>query len=261
MRSFDNMNDQMTTKIRLSDLSFHYGRRRILDRVCADFTEGSITAIVGASGQGKSTLLTVMNRLCDETPGARVEGGVEILIDERLVDIYQDGFPVNRLRRKIGMVFQEPNPLPMSIYKNVAFPLKLAGEKEKQKIEHCVHRALSRAYLWDEVKDRLDADGRTLSGGQQQRLCIARALVLKPEVLLLDEPTASLDARAGAVIEALLVDLKASCTLLMVSHYMDQVYRVADRIMELAQGRLRQNGGHVPAAPTVTDIEQAEPIE
>jgi phosphate transport system ATP-binding protein len=126
----------------------------------------------------------------------------------------------------------------MSIYKNAAFPLKLAGEKEKQKIETKVQTALARAFLWDEVKDRLDTDARTLSGGQQQRLCIARALVLKPEVLLLDEPTASLDAKAAEVIEDLISNLKSHCTILMVSHYLDQVRRVADDVMELVGGRL-----------------------
>jgi phosphate transport system ATP-binding protein len=136
------------------------------------------------------------------------------------------------------MVFQDPNPLPMSIYKNIAFPLKLSGQKEKQDIEARVHEALSQAFLWNEVKDRLDADARTLSGGQQQRLCIARALILQPEVLLLDEPTASLDAKAGAVVEDLLLSLKTHRTLLIVSHYMEQVHRTADSVMELVNGRL-----------------------
>jgi phosphate transport system ATP-binding protein len=126
----------------------------------------------------------------------------------------------------------------MSIYKNVAFPLKLSGEKERHKIETKVREALSGAFLWDEVKDRMDADARSLSGGQQQRLCIARALILNPEVLLLDEPTASLDAKAAGVIEDLLLSLKSRCTILMVSHYMEQVQRVADGIMELSHGRL-----------------------
>jgi phosphate transport system ATP-binding protein len=149
-----------------------------------------------------------------------------------------NGYPVNRLRRKVGMAFQNPNPLPMSIYKNVAFPLKLAGEKEKQKMENKVQTALAWAFLWEEVKDRLSADARTLSGGQQQRLCIARALILKPEVLLLDEPTASLDTKAAEVIEDLISNLKSHCTILMVSHYLDQVQRVADDVMELVGGSL-----------------------
>jgi phosphate transport system ATP-binding protein len=225
-------------KIQLRDLSFYYGDRLVLDRVGAGFAEGAITAIVGPSGQGKSTLLTAVNRLWEEIPGARVRGAVEILIDGEMVNIYGNGYPVHRLRQKVGMVFQDPNPLPMSIYKNVAFPLKLSGEREKHKIETKVREALSSAFLWDEVKDRMDADARSLSGGQQQRLCIARALILNPEVLLLDEPTASLDAKAAGVIEDLLLNLKSNCTILMVSHYMEQVQRVADCVMELAHGRL-----------------------
>lgn len=225
-------------KIQLRDLSFYYGERLVLDRVGAGFAEGAITAIVGPSGQGKSTLLTAVNRLWEEIPGAWVRGTVEILIGGRMVNIYGNGYPVNRLRQKVGMVFQDPNPLPMSIYKNVAFPLKLSGEREQHKMETKVREALSRAFLWDEVKDRMDADARSLSGGQQQRLCIARALILNPEVLLLDEPTASLDAKAAGVIEDLLLNLKSNCTILMVSHYMEQVQRVADCVMELAHGRL-----------------------
>lgn len=225
-------------KIQLKDVCFYYGSRRILDSVSVGFRGRALTAIVGPSGQGKSTLLTVINRLWEEIPGAKADGGVEIEFDDGRVDIYANGYPLNRLRRKVGMVFQDPNPLPMSIYKNIAFPLKLWGEKDKQIIETKVQAALAQAFLWDEVKDRLDADARTLSGGQQQRLCIARSLVLAPEVLMLDEPTASLDAKAGGVIEDLLLDLKSHCTLLVVSHYMEQVNRVADGVLEIADGRL-----------------------
>lgn len=232
----------MQYKIQLTDLTFCYGLKCILDGVSARFADRAITAIVGPSGQGKSTLLATINRLWEEIPGARVRGKVEIAFKEGTVEINGDGYPVNRLRRKVGMVFQEPNPLPMSIYKNVAFPLKLAGEKEKSRIEAKVYDVLTQAFLWEEVKDRLRDDARTLSGGQQQRLCIARSLILEPEVLLLDEPTASLDARAACVIEELLSSLKSRCTLLMVSHYMDQVHRVADDVMELTGGRLAPAG-------------------
>ena len=224
-------------KIQLTDLSFYYGDQCALDEVSVGFADRAITAIVGPSGQGKSTLLKAINRLWEEIPGARVKGAVEILLDGTMVNI-NGSYPGNRLRRKVGMVFQNPNPLPMSIYKNVAFPLKLSGEKERHKIEAKVQTALAQVFLWDEVKDRLDADGRSLSGGQQQRLCMARALILHPEVLLLDEPTASLDAKAAGVIEDLISNLKSHCTILMVSHYLDQVQRVADYVMELVGGRL-----------------------
>jgi phosphate transport system ATP-binding protein len=136
------------------------------------------------------------------------------------------------------MVFQTPNPLPMNIFGNVSFPLKLAGFRQKSAMADRVEQALKRAYLWDEVKDRLNEDALRLSGGQQQRLCIARALILEPEILLLDEPTSSLDPKAGAVIEELLVSLKDSCTLLIVSHYQDQVQRIANTVFELAEGKM-----------------------
>jgi phosphate transport system ATP-binding protein len=226
-----------TIKILLTDVSFTYGDQWVIDHVSAGFVDHAVTAIVGPSGQGKSTLLTAVNRLWEEIPGARVDGTVEILFDGAMVNINRS-YPVNRLRRKVGMVFQTPNPLPMSVYKNMAFPLKLAGEKEKHKIEAKVQKALAQVFLWDEVKDRLDTDARTLSGGQQQRLCIARAMILRPEVLLLDEPTASLDAKAAGVIEDLISNLKSHCTMLMVSHYLDQVQRMADYVFELVGGRL-----------------------
>jgi phosphate transport system ATP-binding protein len=136
------------------------------------------------------------------------------------------------------MVFQTPNPLPMSIFKNVAFPLKLAGETASDRMADLTEKALKQVFLWEEVKDRLKENATTLSGGQQQRLCIARALVLKPQILLLDEPTSSLDARSAQVIEELILSLKQACTIVMVSHYMDQVRRIADTIMEIEDGRL-----------------------
>jgi phosphate transport system ATP-binding protein len=226
-------------KIRFTDFSFYYGDRKILDAICTDFVEQAITAIIGPSGQGKSTLLSVINRLWEEGARGRIEGVVEIFLNGQPVNIYNRGFASSQLRRKVGLVFQEPNPLPMSIFKNVAFPLRLTGISKRQDIDARVHTALHQAFLWDEVKDRLNNDARTLSGGQQQRLCIARALILEPEVLLLDEPTASLDTQAAEMIEQLIRHLKSKCTILMVSHYMDQVYRVADHVMELTNGQLR----------------------
>jgi len=236
----------MKHKIRLTDISFYYGHKIVLDGISAAFADRAITAVVGPSGQGKSTLLTAINRLWEEIPGARVQGKVEIAFNDGPAEICANGYPVSRLRRKVGMVFQDPNPLPMSIFKNVAFPLKLAGIKEKSRIDASVYSALRRAFLWEEVKDRLNDDARTLSGGQQQRLCIARALIHEPEVLLLDEPTASLDARAGAEIEDLLRSLKVNCCLIMVSHYMDQVHRVADEVMELRRGKITAAGAIPP---------------
>jgi len=205
--------------------------------ITTQFAENAITAIVGPSGVGKSTLLMTLNRLWESIPSAKMKGKVEVKFDGRFCDIYDRSFSLPQLRRLVGMVFQVPNPLPMSIYKNIAFPLKLAGYKDKGLIGHRVEQALKRAYLWNEVKDRLTEDALALSGGQQQRLCIARALVLEPEILLLDEPTSSLDAKAGAVIEELLASLKDHCTLLVVSHYLDQVKRIADTVVELSNGR------------------------
>jgi phosphate transport system ATP-binding protein len=227
-----------TIKIQLTDLSVFYQDRKILDRLTIGFVDRNVTAIVGPSGQGKSTLLTVVNKLWLEIPGARVTGRVAIRFDGQMTDIHDNGFYLPRLRQKVGMVFQEPNPLPMSIHKNVAFPLKLTGVRDRGVIEERVRGALKKCFLWEEVKDRLDADARSLSGGQQQRLCMARALILDPEVLLLDEPTASLDEKAVGVIESLIDRLKGRCTVLLVSHYMDQVHRVADRVVELSQGKL-----------------------
>lgn len=225
-------------KIRVADLSFFYRKRAVLKNINADFKESTITALVGPSGAGKSTFLTTMNGLWKTTPEASMTGQVLIRFDGVLQDIYSDYLPVPRLRRLVGMVFQTPNPLPMSIYRNIAFPLKLAGESRRDIIEPKVEEALRRTYLWEEVKDRLADDALTLSGGQQQRLCIARALVLEPQVLLLDEPTSSLDETAGRVIEELLLSLKERLTLLVVSHYLDQVKRIADRVINFSSGSI-----------------------
>ena len=225
-------------KIKIDGLSFFYNKHRVLNNVTVSFPENTITAIVGPSGKGKTTFLMTLNRLWESIPKTRMEGRVEIRFGDRFHEIYDPSYPLPRLRRLVGMVFQIPNPLPMSIYKNVAFPLKLAGVKEKKLISGKVETALKRAFLWEEVKDRLTENAFALSGGQQQRLCIARALTLDPEILLLDEPTSSLDSSAGAVIEELMVSLKNHCTLLMVSHYLDQVRRIADTVMQLSEGKL-----------------------
>ena len=223
-------------KVTMRDVYFSYQGREVLRGISADFKEGSITAIVGPSGVGKSTLLTTMNRLWEGTPGAAMKGTVKIKFNGSFQDIYSPSYPLPQLRRRVGMVFQVPNPLPMSIYRNVAFPLKLAGRTDKEQTRQSVERALSQAHLWEEVRDRLNEDAMSLSVGQQQRLCIARALVLKPEVLLMDEPTSSLDTAAASVIEDLLLNIKERHTIIVVSHYLDQVRRIADRVVELSGG-------------------------
>lgn len=226
-------------KISVNRVSFHYGRNQVLDHVNANFNEHTITAITGPSGQGKSTLLGLFNCMWDEIPGARCTGEIRIRLGHDWVSPLKKDIPLPLLRRKVAMIFQEPNPLPMSIARNMAFPLRLAGVRDRAMIEEKVEKALAQAFLWDEVKDRLEESALDLSGGQKQRLCIARALVLDPEVLLCDEPTSSLDPKAAGIIEDLLVSLKPQCTLLVVSHYLDQVRRIADRVMALDDQGLR----------------------
>lgn len=223
-------------KIHIDALNFFYGERQVLDHIQVAIEEHAITAITGPSGKGKSSFLTVINRLWENIPGARAQGHVRIRFGSEFEDIMAKEYSLTRLRRKVGMVFQMPNPLPMTIMKNMVFPLKLAGPMDRDLISHTVEEALRRTYLWDEVKDRLNTDARALSGGQQQRLCMARALILEPDILLLDEPASSLDARAAEVIEDLMLSLKESCTLIVVSHYSDQVKRIADRVLALEEG-------------------------
>lgn len=223
-------------KIKITHLHFSYNDHYVLKDLTAEFQENSITAIVGPSGTGKSTLLMTLNRLWEGIPNAKMKGRIEIRFDGIFVNIYDRHYPLFKLRKQVGMVFQTPNPLPMSIYKNIAFPLKLAGYKKSDGIAESVEQALRDVYLWDDVKDRLSENALGLSGGQQQRLCMARALILQPDILLLDEPTSSLDAKAGEVIEELLQIIKSRCTILVVSHYLAQVKRIADNVMELFNG-------------------------
>lgn len=227
------------TKIKVRDLYFNYGSNVILENVNIDIPQNSITSITGPSGQGKSSFLTVLNRLWENINGAGAKGRVAVNFGSGFEDIYSKNYSLPRLRQRTGMVFQTPNPLPMSIYKNIAFPLKLIGEKNKQAIAEKVKTTLKRAYLWEEVKHRMNDDAGLLSGGQQQRLCIARALILNPQILLLDEPTSSLDETSVQIIEQLLMELKRSCTIIMVSHYMDQVKRIADNKFVLSNRQLK----------------------
>ncbi len=200
--------------------------------------EKAITTIIGPSGVGKTTLLMVINRLYESIPDCRVEGRVEIKLNDRYIDVHR--LPVTTLRKKVGMVFQVPNPLPMSIFKNIAFPLKLSGVKDREYIEEKVEQALKDAFLWDEVKDRLNDSALELSGGQQQRLCIARAMIIQPEVLLLDEPTSSLDMEAALKITELLKSLKEKCTLIVVSHYTSLTRQISDNVLTLKDGYLEE---------------------
>ncbi len=225
--------------IRVRNLCFDYAQRRVLNDINIDIPQNAISAIIGPSGQGKSSFLFAINRLWEEIPGAKVTGRVHIRFDNQLKDIDSPDCDLYDLRRHVGLVFQTPNPLPMSIWKNIAFPLRLAGIKNRTEIEGRVEAALKQAFLWDEVQNRLRDDARHLSGGQQQRLCIARALILEPNILLLDEPTSSLDPRACETIERLLLELKTSRTLMMVSHYQDQVRRIASHTFQLADGTLQ----------------------
>lgn len=227
-------------KIRTEKLCFFYRGRMVLDAIDLQLPDKSIIAVSGPSGAGKSTFLAIFNRLWEEETGGGLSGKVWVHLAGKMVDIYSPDVSVAELRQKIGMVFQAPNPLPISVYKNISFPLLLNGKVGKRQMSDRVEQVLRKVHLFGEVKDRLASDARTLSGGQQQRLCIARALMLDPEILLLDEPTSSLDAKGCEKIEQLLLELREQCTLLLVSHYQDQIQRVADRGYQLEKRRLQR---------------------
>ena len=227
------MTTEKKEKIIFDSVNFFYGKRQALCDISATFYSNTLTAITGPSGQGKSTLLGLLNCMWNEVPNTRCSGDIQISLGGRWISPFKKDISLSHLRRKVAMIFQEPNPLPMSIGKNMVFPLKLAGVRDKRLIEEKVRRALEQAFLWEEVKDRLEESALSLSGGQKQRLCIARSLILEPEILLCDEPTSSLDSKAAGIIEELLVSLKEKCTLLVVSHYLDQVRRIGDLVMTL----------------------------
>ena len=211
-------------KILVDNLSFYYGKFRALVDVNLKVPAHRISAIIGPSGCVKSTLLRSINRMNDLTPGIRIEG--KLLLDSE--DIYAPGVDVVDIRRRIGMVFQRPNPFPKSIYDNVAYGPRLYGIRSRADLDAIVERSLVQSALWDEVKDKLNSSGLSLSGGQQQRLCIARAIAVEPEVILMDEPASALDPVATLKIEDLMQDLKKQYTIVIVTHNMQQAARVSD---------------------------------
>jgi len=213
------------TKMKITNLSVYYGPRfRALAEISLDIPENRITAIIGPSGCGKSTLLRSFNRMNDLVPNFRLEG--QIALDGE--DIYDPAVDVTDIRRRVGMVFQRPNPFPMSIFENVAFGPRLYGIGRQSDLAQIVEHSLGQAALWDEVKDKLKESGMALSGGQQQRLCIARALAVQPDVILMDEPASSLDPVSTLKIEDLMQSLKGSFTIVIVTHNMQQAARVSD---------------------------------
>ena len=224
-----------TTKIAVRNLNFYYGKAQALHDVSLEVPERIVMAFIGPSGCGKSTLLRTLNRMNDVIPATRVEG--EVLMDGR--DIYEAGTDVVELRRKVGMVFQKSNPFPKSIFDNVAYGLRINRlTKSKSELAERVEQALNDAALWSEVKDRLQTSALSLSGGQQQRLCIARALAVRPEVVLMDEPASALDPIATSKIEELIVDLKQRYTIVIVTHNMQQAARVSDTTAFFLLGKL-----------------------
>lgn len=220
-------------KIRIKNLDISYSGRKILSGVNADIPEKSITCLSGASGQGKTSLLMCINRLIDETKEAEVNGSIEINMDGKNTDILNKGTNIPWLRKKIPLVLQAPSPLPMSIYRNMSFPLRIAGVYDRKKSPGLIESALKRTGLWEEVKDRLDDDPKKLSGGQIQRLCIARAVVMNPEIILLDEPSASLDSYNAGLIAEMMKEIKKTCTVIAVTHNQEIIGKTSDIIFEV----------------------------
>ena len=220
----DNRNtDQQTRKFRTEELNLFYGSYQALKNINVDIPPNEITALIGPSGCGKSSFMKTLNRMNDLVEGCRIEG--RVLLDGE--DIYGN-IDINLLRKRVGMVFQKPNPFPMSVYDNIAYGPRTHGIKNKAKLDDIVERSLTGAAIWDELKDRLNKSALSLSGGQQQRLCIARALAVEPEVLLMDEPTSALDPISTNKIEDLAIDLKKMYTIIIVTHSMQQATRISD---------------------------------
>ena len=228
------MSDIMTVQ----GLDLWYGDHQALHDISLNIPEKSITALIGPSGCGKSTFLKTLNRMNDLIPGVKITGDVRY----RDQDIFAPGTDVNELRREIGMVFQKPNPFPMSIYDNFAYGPRTHGIKNRARLDEIVEKSLRGAAIWDEVKDRLKKNALGLSGGQQQRLCIARALAVEPEVLLMDEPTSALDPISTSKIEELAMQLKEQYTIVIVTHNMQQAVRISDRTAFFLLGELVECG-------------------
>ena len=226
-------------KISVSDLDLYYGDFKALKNVNLRVSPNEVTAFIGPSGCGKSTLLKSLNRMNDLVEGCRITG--KILLDGE--DIYGD-IDVNHLRKRVGMVFQKPNPFPMSVYDNVAYGPRTHGIRSRVKLDELVEKSLRRAAIWDELKDRLKKSALGLSGVQQQRLCIARALAVEPEVLLMDEPTSALDPISTSKIEDLATELKSDYTIVIVTHNMQQAVRISDKTAFFLLGELVEFGPH-----------------
>ncbi|QWC58050.1 phosphate ABC transporter ATP-binding protein [Erythrobacter sp. 3-20A1M] len=234
----DNL-EPLEAKIRTRDVDVYYGEKQAIDSVSIDIPTEYVTAFIGPSGCGKSTFLRSLNRMNDTIPSARVEGCIELDGE----DIYRTKMDVVQLRARVGMVFQKPNPFPKSIYENIAYGPKIHGLAEsKSDLDAIVERSLQRAGLWNEVKDRLGESGTALSGGQQQRLCIARAIAVDPEVILMDEPCSALDPIATARVEELIADLTGRYAIVIVTHSMQQAARVSQRTAFFHLGKMVEYG-------------------
>lgn len=225
-------------KIKVNNLNLYYGKLKALNDVSINIKEKKVTALIGPSGCGKSTFLRCLNRMNDLIENVKIEG--DVIIDDK--NIYKDRIDVVELRKRIGMIFQKSNPFPMSIYDNVAYGPQINGIRDKDKLDEIVENSLRKAALWDEVKDNLKKSGLSLSGGQQQRLCIARAIAVEPEILLMDEPASALDPISTTKIEDLIFELKKNYTIVIVTHNMQQAARVSDYTAFFYMGNLIEYG-------------------
>jgi phosphate transport system ATP-binding protein len=243
-------------ELNADDVRVWFGDKEVLHGVSLGARRGEVLGLIGPSGCGKTTFLRTLNRLTELSPGARIEG--KVTLDGG--DIYDRGLDVNRLRRRIGMVFQQPNPFPMTVFDNVSYVLRDQARRRPRRaaLADPVESALRRAGLWDEVKDGLDGSALRLSGGQQQRLCIARALAADPEVLLMDEPCSALDPRSTAVVEELILALRQDLAVVVVTHNLGQAHRISDRVAFLLMGDLIEVG---PTDVVFADAEQEETRE